>query len=130
MKHFYAHLSASSKSDRTVSATKKESIQAHIRTYENGIFVSMYHENNKDIFLIYKTGGTLGDRTGSKMKLIKQIEIDNIEKWGFIAWPILTQKLFSINRPNPLNTRTYNPHKDLTSQKNNVTIINKLKSKN
>ncbi|MBT7377181.1 MAG: hypothetical protein HN820_03385 [Candidatus Marinimicrobia bacterium] len=80
MKHFYAHLSASSKSDRTVSASKKESIQAHIRTYENGIFVSMYHENDKDIFLIYKTGGTLGDRTGSKMKLIKQIEIDNIEK--------------------------------------------------
>lgn len=88
MKHFYAHLSASSKNDRTISATKKESIQAHIRTYENGIFISMYHENDKDIFLIYKTGGTLGDRTGSKMKLIKQIEIDNIEKWGVTTWPI------------------------------------------
>jgi|TARA_R110002110_G_scaffold408624_2_gene630347 hypothetical protein len=79
MKHFYANLSASSKTDRTVSATKKESIQAHIRTYENGVFVSMYHEDGKDIFSIYQTSGTLGEREGKKMKLIKQLEFDNIK---------------------------------------------------
>jgi|SaaInlStandDraft_4_1057021.scaffolds.fasta_scaffold251174_1 hypothetical protein len=74
MKHFCGTLIGNPKNDLSTTASKNESIQSHLRTFNKGILVSMYHHEGKDVFLIYQTNGTLGDREGQSMNLIKQLE--------------------------------------------------------
>ena len=75
MKHFYAHMSGDQKNDVSVSASKNGSIQAHIRSFNHGVFISMSHYKGVDTFNIYLTKGTLGERSGEPMELIKSIEV-------------------------------------------------------
>ena len=72
MKHFYCSSTGSPKSSGNCSASKNESIQTHLRTFENGIFISASHSNGVDTFYIFKTKGTLGEREGEKMDLISE----------------------------------------------------------
>ena len=78
MTHFYATLTGKAKSDATACAHKTGSIQAHIKTYSSGIFVTVMNNGNEDEFFVYKTNGTNGERKGDAMTLLYQFtEKDN-----------------------------------------------------
>ena len=80
MKHFYGHIQGDAKNEGRASASKTGSLQAHIRTMNNGIFVCLSHTNGKDEILVYETLGTMGDRKGHPMSLIYQKEFDELRK--------------------------------------------------
>jgi hypothetical protein len=80
MKHFYGHIQGDAKNEGHASASKNGSLQAHIRTMNNGIFVCLSHTNGKDEILVYETLGTMGDRKGHPMSLIYQKEFDELRK--------------------------------------------------
>ena len=80
MKHFYGHIQGDAKNEGRASASKNGSLQAHIRTMNNGIFVCLSHTNGKDEILVYETLGTMGDRKGHPMSLIYQKEFDELRK--------------------------------------------------
>ena len=80
MKHFYGHIQGDAKNEGHASASKNGSLQAHIRTMNNGIFVCLSHTNGKDEILVYETLGTMGDRKGHPMSLIYQKEFSELKK--------------------------------------------------
>ena len=80
MKHFYGHIQGDAKNEGRASASKNGSLQAHIRTMNNGIFVCLSHTNGKDEILVYETLGTMGDRKGHPMSLIYQKEFSELRK--------------------------------------------------
>jgi len=74
MKHFYGHIQGDAKNEGRASASKNGSLQAHLRTLNNGIFVCLSHQNGKDEISVFETLGTMGDRKGHPMSLIYQKE--------------------------------------------------------
>jgi len=74
MKHFYGHIQGDAKNEGRASASKNGSIQGHLRTMNNGIFVCLSHQNGKDEISVFETLGTMGDRKGHPMSLIYQKE--------------------------------------------------------
>lgn len=72
MTHFYGTLTGKTKSDATACAHKNGSLQAHVKTYTSGIFVTVMNNGKGDEFFVYKTNGTNGERSGDAMTLVYQ----------------------------------------------------------
>jgi len=60
MSHFYCEVKGQGKKCVTAGGTKNSGMIAHIRGWDIGIKVKLYHneKTNTDCFIIYQTGGS------------------------------------------------------------------------
>jgi hypothetical protein len=70
MSHFYASIQGN-KGTATRQGSKFSGISGHIRGWDMGVYVYLFHKDGKDHVRIYKTGGS---NHSSKHELICEFE--------------------------------------------------------
>lgn len=72
MSHYYGSISNGvSKTNVTRRGFKTQGMSAHVRGWDVGVQIEVDHVNGKDVFKVYKTGGSNNPAT---MELIAEVK--------------------------------------------------------